>query len=130
MKNLLFMLAFLLLVSLPFGNQGWLQAQQVGDTVELSWTAPTESVDDQPLLELNGYRLYESATSGGPYTKIEDIAAGNVTHMLIGLTEGSHFYVLTAWNSGGESDYSNQVQVDVAGLIVRPKAPGSLAASW
>lgn len=126
-KSLGLMLAFILFVS--YSPSQWLQAQVVGDTVTLTWIPPTEDINNQPLLELSGYRLYESATPGGPYTKIADPPAGTVSYLLTP-AEGLHYYVMTAWNSGGESVYSNEVAVTINGVIVRPKAPGSLAASW
>ena len=129
MKRILILMAtFMVVTSINLVDEDqWLQAQMVGDTVTLSWTAPTEDINNQPLAELSGYRLYDSPTPGGPYAKIADIAAGNLEYMLAP-TEGDHYYVLTAWNSSGESDYSNEVGVTVSGAIARPKAPGGLAA--
>jgi hypothetical protein len=68
----------------------------------LSWTASTG--------EVTGYRLYYG-TSAGSYTKNVDV--GNVvsysTDPLL-LTEGTlYYFAVTAYNSAGESGYSNEV---------------------
>ena len=120
------MVIFLLAVSWT-GSPPFLQAQAVGDTATLTWIPPTEGIDNLPLIELSDYILYEAATTGGPYVEIARPPAGTASYALPPLAEGKHYYVITAWNSGGESDYSNEVLVAVQGVIACTKVPGSLA---
>ena len=68
----------------------------------LSWTASTG--------EVTGYRLYYSITEG---SYIQNVDVGNVVLYStdsLPLTEGTPYYfVVTAYNSAGESGYSNMV---------------------
>jgi hypothetical protein len=66
--------------------------------VALSWSASTTAIS---------YNVYNSTTSGGPYTKAGSASSTNYT--ITGLTNGTPYYfVVTAINSSGESRYSNQ----------------------
>ena len=68
----------------------------------LSWNASTG--------EVTGYRLYYSTTEG---SYIQNVDVGNVTSYStdsLSLTEGTTYYfVVTAYNSAGESGYSNMI---------------------
>lgn len=72
--------------------------------VQFGWDANTET-------DLAGYRLYQSATSGAyGSTFITEIPAGTQTYTQLGVAEGTHFWVLTAFDiAGNESGYSNEV---------------------
>jgi hypothetical protein len=76
-------------------------------SVSLTWDPSTSQV--------NGYNVYRSGTTGGPYAKMNSgIDAG--TSYVDSSVAASHtyYYVTTAVNSNGqESSYSNQVQVSV-----------------
>jgi fibronectin type 3 domain-containing protein len=76
-------------------------------SVSLTWDPSTSQV--------NGYNVYRSSTTGGPYAKVNaGLNAG--TSYTDGTVASAHtyFYVTTAVNSSGqESSYSNQVQVSV-----------------
>ncbi|MCX8035649.1 MAG: fibronectin type III domain-containing protein [Candidatus Sumerlaeia bacterium] len=75
---------------------------QAGDRqVLLEWTAPSGTV--------NGYRVYRSQTSGGPYT-LATSTTTQLTATVTGLTNGTTYYfVVRAYNSAGESPNSNQL---------------------
>jgi len=82
--------------------------------VTLTWNAS---------IGATSYNIYESTTSGGPYTKI--ISTTNTNYTVTGLTNGATYYfVVTAVNSTGESGYSNQ-----AGATLIPGAPTNLTAT-
>ena len=85
-------------------------------TVTLGWDANTEP-------DLDGYNLYKSTSPGGPYTKIQSLGLVT-TATVLNLTNGYHYFVLTAFNKTGlESGYSNEVPWVVA---VAPAPPKSL----
>jgi O-glycosyl hydrolase len=81
--------------------------------VRASWVAPTTNVDDTPLTDLAGYRLYYGLSSG-EYTGSEDVSQ-QTTYTLSGLEGGRTYYVsVTAYdNSGNESDYADEASVHV-----------------
>jgi hypothetical protein len=76
-----------------------------GDSqVILRWQAPWDD-GGAPIIE---YKVYRAASSGGPYFFI-----GNTTtlsYMDLNVTnEAMYYYVVTAVNSIGESEYSNEI---------------------
>ena len=64
----------------------------------LTWTASTSATS---------YNIYESTTSGGPYTKVASTAGTSYT--VTGLIGTTYYFVVTAVNSNGESGYSSEV---------------------
>ena len=75
-------------------------------TAALDW-------DDNLELDLAGYNVHRSATSGGPYTKINASLVATSDYTDTGLTNGNTYhYVVTAEDgSGNESGNSNQASV-------------------
>ncbi len=92
----------------PANNNTSIQTQDV----TLSWDAPTTNADGTPLTDLAGYRVYFGQGSG-KYRYKNDV--GNVRVCTIGgLTSGTWCFVVTAYDtSGNESDYSNEVCVNL-----------------
>ena len=75
--------------------------------VTFNWDANTEQ-------DLAGYRLYQSDTSGvytfGAGNEIKDINAGVETVVIGDIPDGTYYWVLTAYDTGGkESGPSNEV---------------------
>jgi fibronectin type 3 domain-containing protein len=71
-------------------------------SVTLQWDANTEP-------DLAGYKLYQGAATGGPYTLKQTLAKVTTT-TVAGLVDGTHYFVLTAFDTvGNESSYSNEV---------------------
>ncbi len=88
------------------------------DTFTFTWEAPTVDVSGAPLTELTGYKLYVS-TKSGTYTAPVSTISG-LSAIYDESKVGKYYAVVTAYNSGGESVYSNEVQFEV-----KQKAPGA-----
>lgn len=125
MKRLLLALFVFILVVSYEPDRG-LRAQVMGQAVTFQWEIPTENEDGTPLLDLAGFKLYQSAETG-VYTTIpvSDIDnPGIATYVLEGVNEGLWYFVVTAYNVNGlESDHSNEVAKTIVGIPSPPKAP-------
>jgi hypothetical protein len=79
----------------------------VTHSVALSWTALTSQIE--------GYDVYRSTVSGGPYTKINGALDGTATYSDQAVASGTtYFYTVTVVGSNGlESGYSNQATATV-----------------
>ena len=101
--------------SVPVG----LMATAGNAQVSLSWTAS------------NGATLYyvrRSTTSGGPYTQISAPSATSYTDT--GLTNGTkYFYVVSAYNSAGQSANSSEVSATPTAPSTPPAVPANLQAT-
>jgi len=76
----------------------WASPVVAGEAV-LSWTA----VDDPTVL---GYNVYYGTAS---HTYGEPVNVGNhTTHTVRGLAPGTYYFAVTAYNSVGESGFSNE----------------------
>jgi hypothetical protein len=71
--------------------------------VTLNWTGSTSS-------NINGYNLYRSSKSGGPYTKVTSSPVTGTSYVDYNVDGGyTYYYVATAVDgSNNESSYSNQ----------------------
>ena len=80
----------------------------------LSWTAPSENVDDSPLTDLIGYNI-RYRTDGGRY--LDTIYVGNpyiTSYKIKNLAPGNYYFVVTAITSGGnESAWSNETSKQI-----------------
>ena len=85
-----------------------------GDTVTLTWSAPTTNVDGTPLTDLAGYKIYYG-TSSGNYSTTMDYPDPTLTTTTFAIPKGiMHYFVATAYDSSGdESDFSNEVQKEL-----------------
>lgn len=77
-------------------------------SVALTWNAST-------TLNINGYNLYRSAVSGGPYSKLNSTLTAGTSYVDYNVDGGlTYYYVATAVDSNNvESAYSNQTKAVV-----------------
>lgn len=114
---------FLVLFLLTVGN-----VYALPMTAKLSWTAPTATVDGQPLnadTAITDYKIY-CGKSSGSYTVTKNTGSNVVEYNVadIPLTVGSWFCVITAINKYGESAFSNEKTFALDGAV--PSAPLNL----
>ncbi len=90
-----------------------LQATAGDGTVDLSWSAPS----DNGGLTVSSYKVYRSTTSGSDYSYIGSTTSTNYSDTSV-LDNIVYYYVITAVNSAGESDYSEEISI----MITLPNA--------
>ncbi len=78
--------------------------------ITLSWDDPA-SDGGTPILE---YRVYRSLTSGEPYSFVGSTTSLVFVDSTVS-NDGTYYYVVTAMNAVGESDYSNEAMVTLQG---------------
>jgi len=87
--------------------------------VSLSWNASTGAT---------GYYVQRATVSGGPYTQIAVPAPNSYTDT--GLTNGTtYYYVVSAFNSAGQSANSSQASAAPAAPATPPSVPTGLQAA-
>lgn len=98
MKTLLALVAILLSVAAcpaqiqphPSASLTWAWVQGTGDPA-------------------TGFHVQRSGTTGGPYTTVGTVPLGTLTYLDTAVTPGvTYYYVVTAYNPGGDSAFSNQ----------------------
>ncbi len=93
MKQLLLLIAF----------TGVLFGQSHSNTLTWAWSQGTGDA-------ATGFHVQKSQTSGGPYTVVATISSPTIlTYVDTAVVAGqTNYYVVTAFNAGGESVPSNQ----------------------
>lgn len=101
---------------------------QAGQAI-LSWTAPTTNEDGTPLTDLAGYNVYAGKVSRGQqevvlltiYPVKEEVNGIATTYTVKGLSDGTWYFSVTAYNSKGtESAYSNEVNKVIINAPSKP----------
>jgi fibronectin type 3 domain-containing protein len=96
-----------------------LQASPGNSLVNLTWSASASAA---------GYYVKRSTTTGGPYTQIAGTTSINYTDSAV--TNGTkYFYVVSAYNSAGQSGNSPEVSATPAATVVIPPVPSGLQAT-
>ena len=88
----------------------------------LSWIAPTTNVDGSSLTDLGGYKIYWSTVSGiYNDTDSKDVQNVSVSYVPVSVS-GVYYFAVTAYDVyGNESDFSNEVKVNIFKGITPPK---------
>lgn len=80
----------------------------------LSWQPPTENVDDTPLENLDGFRIYWGESPGEYTNQLTLDNEGLTAYFLEGLEAGTYYFAVTAFNTLGiESEISDHAVIVV-----------------
>ncbi len=116
MKTLTKIVATILLLALAVFAQG------SNHSVTLSWTWSQGAGDPA-----TGFHVQRASVSGGPYTTVGTLSSPTSMSYVDSSVLGgqTYFYVVTAFNSGGDSAPSNQITCVVP--FQAPAAPTGLS---
>jgi hypothetical protein len=74
----------------------------------LSWSAPTNNEDGSPIAGLAGYHIYYGTDPNNFGGTVDVAGASSTTYTVTGLTAGTYYFVVAAYNADGvESAMSN-----------------------
>ena len=92
------------------GGEGGAGSQSVGQSISLSWDAPTTDNNGSNLTDLLGYKVYYGNASG-EYTRML-VVEGDTTCQISFLSPGAWYFSVTAYDSqGNESDFSSEAML-------------------
>lgn len=84
--------------------------QNTSGTATLSWTPPTRNTNGTALTNLAGYRIYYGTSANALTRQVQIANPGISTYVISGLTRGTYYFAVRAYNSAGvESESSNVV---------------------
>ena len=100
---------------------GWTFVQGANHSVTLSWTWAQGTGDPA-----TGFHIQRSQVTGGPYAVIATVPSSSTLTFIDSSVVGgqTYFYVVTAFNGGGDSLPSNQVTCNIP--FQPPMAPSGL----
>jgi Bacterial Ig domain/Putative Ig domain len=78
-------------------------------SVTLSWTPPTQNTDGSALTNLAGYRLYYGASPSALTQMIQIDSAGFSTYVVEGLSPGTWYFAMRAYNAAGAESANTSV---------------------
>lgn len=83
-----------------------------GDTISVSWLAPTENTDGSALTNLAGYTIYYGSTASAMTQKVSINTVGELSYVLSNLAPGTWYVEVVAVNSAGvQSAPSSMVSI-------------------
>lgn len=83
--------------------------QNTSGTATLSWTPPTQNADGSSLTNLAGYRIYYGTSANSLTQQIEVANPGISTYVVSGLTRGTYYFAVRAYNTAGAESTSSNV---------------------
>jgi hypothetical protein len=96
-------------------TQGSSDEPWASGSATLSWTAPTERIDNTPLFDLAGYRIHYGQSPSKYSTQITVNNPGITTYVVDNLSSGTWYFSVSAFDSAGQfSDFSNEGQKSIS----------------
>ena len=81
----------------------------VNDSATLSWTPPTQNTDGSTINDLAGYRIQYGTSPSALSQTIQVANAGLATYVVTGLSAGTWFFSVKAYNSGGAESANSAI---------------------
>jgi hypothetical protein len=78
-------------------------------TISLAWNAPTQNADGTPITGLAGFHIYYGTTAGALSTTVNVSSASTTTYVLKGLTHGTYYFSVVAYNTNGQDSKSSNM---------------------
>jgi hypothetical protein len=95
--------------SLPTFSINVSSAPSSNGAATLSWTPPTQNTDGSTLSNLAGFRISYGASSGALNQTIQVANPGLATYVVTGLSSGTWYFTLRAYNSSGAESANSSV---------------------
>jgi hypothetical protein len=77
----------------------------------LTWAAPTHNTDGSPVTGLVGYHIYYGTNQSDPTQSINVSGPTSTTYTVEGLTPGTYYFTVVAYNSSGVDSPDSNVAV-------------------
>jgi hypothetical protein len=77
----------------------------------LSWAAPTQNTDGSPVTGLAGYHIYYGTDESAPSQTVTVAGATATTYVVQGLTPGTYYFTVVAYNASGIDSPDSNVAV-------------------
>jgi len=84
-------------------------SQPTNGSATLSWTPPTQNTDGSTLSDLAGFRIEYGSSPAELSQTIEVANPGVATYVVTGLTSGSWYFAVKAYNTGGAESANSGV---------------------
>jgi uncharacterized protein YfaP (DUF2135 family) len=80
-------------------------------TATLSWSAPAYNLDGSPVVGLVGYHIYYGTDQSAPSQAIDISGATATSYVVQGLTPGTYYFTVVAYNDLGVDSPESNVAV-------------------
>ncbi len=92
----------------PSSTTGAITVTPGTGSATLIWTAPTKNSDGTPLTDLAGFHVHYGTSASALTQSIEVSGATSTTYVVHGLSAGTYYFAVSAYNSLGiDSALSN-----------------------